>query len=82
MTPAAHATAATTELANSTAATTDPTESAVHARAAAVHAVLAGKAGTGANYTNAETELSAADNLREFRLMRLDRALAYAHLAD
>lgn len=79
MTPAQHA----TEAANLLAATTAPADSITgrrNARLAQVHAVLSTKAGTGSNYTSAETELTFAATPTG-TTANLDRAHAYALLA-
>lgn len=81
MTPQEHATEAASLAAEAAAyADIDP-EMQVTAKAAQVHAVLAGKAGTGTAYASAEAQLAAADNRIAARLYVLDLALAYALMA-
>lgn len=80
MTPSEHATAAANLLAITPAAG-DFRSPARNARLAAVHAVLATKAGTGTNYTSAETELTSAAQSTGIDA-NIERAHAFALLAS
>lgn len=79
MTPAEHATAATTELATDQHSIVEDEYAALRAQA---HAILAGKAGTGTHYANAEAALVLAATPTGDRHTQALKAIAYAHLAD
>jgi hypothetical protein len=81
MTPEQHATAADAELNKSTAPGARVETRTRYARIALVHAVLATKAGTGSDYTDAET-LLAAGAASDWSPYLLDQALVHAHLAE